>query len=135
MYPYHHYNPMAYGRGPRRLVWFIIGAGTATWWIKHHEMRDNGRTWGHCRRPSIPPPPTPPVDGSSANPQDSSFSFKDVPRAINNIAPPQKGDWNWGWGEKKLAEKYQEEQDQLADLRRQATEAASLFLSTYHKKP
>jgi len=116
---------MSYHRGPRRLLWFVIGAGTATWWIKHREMNNNGgMTWGHCRRPNIqntPAPTTASADGSNVNPQDSSFSFRDVPRAINNISPPSR-DWGWGWGEKKLAEKHQEEQDQLADLRRQATE-------------
>lgn len=42
---------MACYHAPRRLLWFIIGAGTATWWIKR---KDCERTsFGPCRR--LPP--------------------------------------------------------------------------------
>ena len=27
------------GRATSRLVWFLLGAGTATWWITHHDYR------------------------------------------------------------------------------------------------
>lgn len=31
------YAPYSYYRGPHRLLWFIIGAGAATWWFKHKD--------------------------------------------------------------------------------------------------
>jgi hypothetical protein len=58
-----------------------------------------------------------------SNAPDSSFSFKDIPRAINNIPP---GGWSWG---EKEEEKYQEQQDRLAELRRQATDTVSYSLA------
>ncbi|KIM44941.1 hypothetical protein M413DRAFT_442916 [Hebeloma cylindrosporum] len=42
---------MYYHRAPSRLLWFFIGAGTATWWIKRKECE--GRSFGPCRR--LPP--------------------------------------------------------------------------------
>ncbi|KAF5362440.1 hypothetical protein D9756_002417 [Leucocoprinus leucothites] len=120
MYP--HY-PHYWRRGPSRLLWFIVGAGAATWWHKHHEMHKHEWTWGHCRRAAIqnPPPNTPPsTDGSDANTSDSSFSLKNLPRSINNIPPA-----GWSWAERQEAEKYKEQQDHLADLRKQATDAMS----------
>ncbi|KXN84263.1 hypothetical protein AN958_12836 [Leucoagaricus sp. SymC.cos] len=118
-------------RGPSRLLWFFIGAGAATWWHKHREMHNSSWTWGHCRRAAIhnnpnnvPIATAPVAEGSaanqSANTPDSSFSFKDIPKTINNIPPA-----GWGWGERKETERYQEEQDRLAELRRQTTEVMS----------
>ncbi|KAF9530356.1 hypothetical protein CPB83DRAFT_892645 [Crepidotus variabilis] len=37
----HHWG--LYRRGPSRLLWFIIGAGAATWWIKKRDGH-----FGHC---------------------------------------------------------------------------------------
>lgn len=69
----------------------------------------------------------PSVDGSNANiAPESSFSFKDIPRTINNIPPPSSS-WNWGWGERKEAERTQEERDRLAEIRRQAVDTVSPF--------
>ncbi|KAF9453618.1 hypothetical protein P691DRAFT_719478 [Macrolepiota fuliginosa MF-IS2] len=117
-YPY-------YWRGPSRIVWFLIGAGTATWWIKHRDVHHFSQ-WGHCRRLAIENATANANMSTTAQPAngspESSFSFKDIPRTINNI-PPAAASWNWGWGERKEAQKYQEEQDNLAELRRQATDA------------
>jgi hypothetical protein len=121
---------MGYRYGPSRLLWFVIGAGAATWWHKHHEMNSYWGHWGHCRRAAIqgaiPNPGAP--DGSASNStmktSESSFSFKDIPKTINNIPPA-----GWGWGERKDTEKYQEEQDRLADVRKQALEAVSSLIS------
>ncbi|TFK71655.1 hypothetical protein BDN72DRAFT_427248 [Pluteus cervinus] len=38
-------------RGPSRLLWFIIGAGSATWWIKSREL--HGSSSGPCWRAPI----------------------------------------------------------------------------------
>ncbi|KAJ3565111.1 hypothetical protein NP233_g7851 [Leucocoprinus birnbaumii] len=64
--------------------------------------------------------PQPTADGPTANATDPSFSFKDIPRSINNIPPA-----GWSWGEKQETEKFKEKQDQLAELRKQATDAMS----------
>jgi hypothetical protein len=87
----------------------------------------NGGSWSHCRRSAIqqqyphpnPPPPTNP-DGSPQA-QESSFSFRDIPKRINNIP---SADWDWSPEKERL--RNQEEEDRLADLRRQATETVSL---------
>jgi hypothetical protein len=125
---------MGYYGGPSRFIWFAIGAGAATFWHKCHQMNYNGAPWGHCRRSAIQqqhpypnPPPTNP-DGSSTptQAQESSFSYKDIPKRINNIPPA-----NWEWGQEKERLRNQEDEDRLADLRRQATETVSpncLFL-------
>jgi hypothetical protein len=45
---------------PSRLIWFVLGAGAATWFIKHNDMRyghDEQRI-GFCRRAPIQPPPS-----------------------------------------------------------------------------
>jgi len=61
MYPYYHMH--YFHRGPRRLVWFILGGVAATWWIKHKEMRAHERYMGYCARqpiqPAAPPAPAP----------------------------------------------------------------------------
>ncbi|KAF8920585.1 hypothetical protein CPB85DRAFT_494705 [Mucidula mucida] len=42
-------------RGPSRLLWFFIGAGTAAFWIKHKQAADtHGKFyWKHCQRPPV----------------------------------------------------------------------------------
>ncbi|KAF9005923.1 hypothetical protein BDQ17DRAFT_1540556 [Cyathus striatus] len=58
MYPYHHFHHAAAGfRGPRRLIWFLIGAGTAAWFLKYKDA--NERQFGHCRRPQVQQPQAP----------------------------------------------------------------------------
>ncbi|PPQ88701.1 hypothetical protein CVT25_009465 [Psilocybe cyanescens] len=124
---------MGHWSRPSRLVWFIVGAASATWWIKRRES--NGRTFGHCMRPpiqshihasgnndGIQPPPQ---GHHSPWPQ----SIGDIPRAINNIPepsppPPQiyspnaLGEW-----EKRQDTQWDLEKEHLAKISRQATDA------------
>ncbi|CAA7267417.1 unnamed protein product [Cyclocybe aegerita] len=74
-------------RGPSRLLWFVIGAMTATWWIKRKQCES--RVFGHCLRPAIQPTDSKHRDGWTQN-------AVDVSRAINNIpiAPTPMGDFN-----------------------------------------
>lgn len=38
--PHYYHHPPYFARAPRRIVWFVLGGLTATWWIKHKEMRE-----------------------------------------------------------------------------------------------
>ncbi|XP_006461933.1 hypothetical protein AGABI2DRAFT_118783 [Agaricus bisporus var. bisporus H97] len=136
MYPYHHHHwrHMGYSRGPSRFIWFAIGAGVATVWHKCHKIHANSTSWsswGHCHRAAIQQQyPSPlPLSNASTNPdgsptstqaQEPSFSFRDIPRRINNLPSAA-----WEWGQEKERGKNQEEEDPLADLQRQATETMS----------
>ncbi|KAF9266997.1 hypothetical protein L218DRAFT_956083 [Marasmius fiardii PR-910] len=51
---YHHHG----GRRPSRLLWFLIGAGTATFFIYRKQAhRNDDAYWGHCRKVPVQPPP------------------------------------------------------------------------------
>jgi hypothetical protein len=45
---------------PSRFIWFVLGAGTASWFIKHHQMRygHDEQLIGFCRRAPIQTPPS-----------------------------------------------------------------------------
>ncbi|KAI0793913.1 hypothetical protein C8Q74DRAFT_1346947 [Fomes fomentarius] len=53
MHPHHWYYGHRCGRATSRLFWFIVGAGTATWWHAHkaHQGWYEAR---HCGRDRIP---------------------------------------------------------------------------------
>lgn len=76
--PGYHHHGLRYWRGPSRLLWFFLGAGAATFWIKRKECRD-GNSWSrHCVRAPIQPP-------TFSSGESTSWSPRDIPRAINNI--------------------------------------------------
>ncbi|KAF8963417.1 hypothetical protein BDZ97DRAFT_1758673 [Flammula alnicola] len=95
-------------RGPSRLLWFIVGAATATWWIKRKDA--DRRIFGHCKRPPI---------------QASSGPASDHPGAFSGSRSPfsdweKRQDWQW-----------EQEKEHLAKISRQATDAmADLTEST-----
>ncbi|KAF8998111.1 hypothetical protein BDQ17DRAFT_1328974 [Cyathus striatus] len=77
MYPYHHFHHgAARFRGPSRFIWFIVGAGTATWFIKCKEAHEREFSW-YGRRPQIQqaqsPEPAPSQESYPAEPQQRSF--------------------------------------------------------------
>lgn len=61
----HHQNPYVHmrtrwqGRGPSRLLWFAIGAGSACVWIAHKEAHEGRKSqyWNHCFKAPIQVPP------------------------------------------------------------------------------
>lgn len=123
MHPYGAGAPLSFyrwHRGPSRIIWFLIGAASATWWIKGKEARHGQGSWsyGHCVRPSIQPQlqplPAPP------NPDASSWSPRDIPRAINNIPPAD----SWG-GQQSQTEPWSEEKERMAALGNQAGDKVS----------
>lgn len=149
MYPgyFHHRHMMGYwSRGPSRLLWFAIGAASATWWVKRREC--NGRTFGPCMRPPIQSHIH--VSGNAATdaPQPSAHghpspspwpqNISDIPRAINNIpqpnhVPPTYSPSTLGEWEKRQDAQWDLEKEHLAKISRQATDAVRLRSSHLHK--
>ncbi|KAF9054365.1 hypothetical protein BJ165DRAFT_1438287 [Panaeolus papilionaceus] len=112
---WHHFrHPFMY-RGPSRLLWFAIGAVTASWFIKR---KDERRVWGHCRRPALGPndlPQQSPDDQDPWKARATEFS-----RTINNLNPPD-GPVTPPWDEKE----FQQQREHFAKVSRQAGEAMS----------
>lgn len=112
MHPYY-YGPhlRRFGRGPSRLLWFILGGVAASWWIKHKEMRTHERYAGFChRKPVYPAPPASVTfDGNTAN-QD-----------VNTGAQPAGSTVPVVWGNKE----WEEEKDRMWAMGRQAGDTVS----------
>ncbi|KAK7686383.1 hypothetical protein QCA50_010607 [Cerrena zonata] len=99
MHPYWHWH-----HRPSRLLWFVIGATTATWWIKSREYHRDHYKMRHCSRRQIPaeayPMPAsssaPLVPDASANP-----SKVTIPAERTQMLPPMaqspSTEWGWGW--------------------------------------
>ncbi|KAF5383523.1 hypothetical protein D9615_003590 [Tricholomella constricta] len=110
----HPYGPGAHywhwHRGPRRLIWFIIGAAAATWWIKHKEERQGWKS--HCIRAPIQPPVL------SSNADADPWSTRGVTKAINNLPPAEMSRHTNDWNDEKqhMAEISQSAGDKLAEL-------------------
>ena len=95
---YRHWHPMyRCSRGASRLVWFVLGAGTATWWQAHKEYHG----WyeaRHCGRDRIPqnaypapgaPPPLPNAQQPAPGQENQQ----------PQLAPGAMDKWDrWGWG-------------------------------------
>lgn len=130
---YHpHFYPR-YSRGPSRLLWFFIGAGTAFWWLKHREA--NGHV-PFCARHRLQPPTT-------DNQQNPGWPQRmgDIPRAINNIPPvdattepspqpPSRGSpasWKWDPDREHLEKISKQAVDAVGFLRILLHKATSLF--------
>lgn len=115
-------------RGPSRILWFLIGAATASLLLKRSDS--HSRTFGHCRRLQYqtPPPNSSVPDGtlsdgahfaSSAPNSWSVTLLRDIPRAINNIPP---------WGSEQQPS-WQQEKEHLADISRKVADAVQCCLS------
>ena len=103
-------------RGPSRIFWFLIGAGTASLLLKRTDS--HSRTFGHCRRLQYqtPLPNSSVSDGahfapSSAN--SSSVTLRDIPGGINYIPL---------WGSEQQ-QSWQQEKEHLADISRKVADA------------
>ncbi|RDB20886.1 hypothetical protein Hypma_012062 [Hypsizygus marmoreus] len=119
---YHHWH---YGRGgPRRFLWFFIGAAAATLWIKHKEGRNGYSGWSnHCIRPPVYPPAPAPT------PESSSWSPRQFSRAVNNIPPADSEP-----GEPNAPQAWNEEKERVLALSQKAgdkmTELSEATLDT-----
>lgn len=124
MFPHYSYR----FRGPSRILWFAIGAATASLLLKRTDS--HSRTFGHCRRlqHQTPLPNSSVPDGTlsddahfaSSAPNSKSVTFlRDIPRAINNIPP---------WGSEQQ-QSWQQEKEHLADISRKVADAVWCCLS------
>lgn len=107
MFPYHR---------PSRAIWFLIGAASATLWIKHRESHCAEGRYGPCvRQRAIQP----------ASQQQTIAQIPEalhsVSRVINNIPPAEA----WGFGERRQMEKWQEDKERLMDFTLRTTDAVS----------
>jgi hypothetical protein len=136
-----------YHRGPSRLLWFFIGAGAATWWIKRKDC--DKRSFGPCRRlppssrgfpqgapasNSVPPYPYPPPAPATpsaapsapdpANPSSAEPPKDQVPVAPTamNIPPPI---WEW---EKRRDWEWEQDKENFVKMSNQAADAVRISL-------
>lgn len=106
-----------YYRGPSRIVWFLIGAVTANWWLKRKDA--DSRIFGHCMRLKYQ---TPPPTTTPSVPDSWSVTLRDIPKAINHI--PLGGEQQQSW---------QQEKEHLANISRKAADAVRVvYLSHLH---
>lgn len=95
-------------RRPSRLLWFTIGAASATVYIMHKESKWNERAmyWNHCYRPPVQQPqenggslnqvlrdPLPTVPGTGSNtPTPSPYPYSH---------PHHHSHWSWGFAKER----------------------------------
>lgn len=98
-----------YYRGPSRILWFLIGGVTASWFLRRKDT--DSRIFGHCRRLQYQ---TPPLNSPDATPSDpNSWSVRDIPKTINHIP-------HWG---SEQQQSWQQEKEHLADISRKVADA------------
>ncbi|KAJ6591696.1 hypothetical protein DFH09DRAFT_1273564 [Mycena vulgaris] len=104
--------------GPRRAIWFILGAASASMWMcrKECHSQTHERYFGHCFRPPIHPiqPRTPPAE---PQPDAGQWRPRDIPAAVNNIPPSQLP---WGYPESHRDRQWEEEKLKLQAIGQQA---------------
>lgn len=96
---YHHWHHAhRCGRATSRLFWFVVGAGTATWWHCHKDFH----AWQqahHCGRDRIPqhaypaPGAAPPFPSPNPIATAATDAQGQMPAAIDN-----RDRWGWGHG-------------------------------------
>ncbi|KAJ6518681.1 hypothetical protein C8R45DRAFT_1065623 [Mycena sanguinolenta] len=104
--------------GPRRTVWFILGATAATFYHHHREAHrhTHERYFGHCFRPPVQYRPN---DPSNAVPEPPQWRPRDIPNTINNIPPTSLP---WGYPESHKDRQWEEEKQKMHAIGRQAEE-------------
>ncbi|THV01124.1 hypothetical protein K435DRAFT_963670 [Dendrothele bispora CBS 962.96] len=106
---FHHFYSNVYRRprAGRSLLWFIVGAGAATWYHKHRDI-ERARYWGHgpqaFNREYGPGPGRQESLGRSGNvnagPVEASWSVE-VTSEPRGWSWPSNSSWegrSWGWG-------------------------------------
>ncbi|KAG1881266.1 hypothetical protein F4604DRAFT_471658 [Suillus subluteus] len=122
MHPYYHNH---YFRGPSRILWFILGAGAATFWHCNRQMREHRAQYFPCvmhRRH---------VEGSGEHPTPPVYSKPDAPTPqeqrwnfIYRRQPDRDGDGTAGWNQRE----WEEDKERLKDIQKR-TEDAMLDMS------
>ncbi|KAF7309699.1 hypothetical protein MIND_00341600 [Mycena indigotica] len=107
MHPRFFYPHPRFHTGPSRLLWFVIGAASATWWIhrKEHANPSNQHHFGRCIRPPVPP--------LAVEPQPNRDTLPPMQNPANRSPP-------WGYPEAHRARQFDEEKAKLQAIGRQA---------------
>jgi len=132
-------NYMYYHRAPSRLLWFIIGAGAATWWIKRKDCEK--RSFGPCRRlppssqgfpnASNPAPPYPYSAPAPPAPSEPSIPSDQPPVAPQQSAAPPAPRMRfplWEW-EMQQDREWEQDKENFIKMSNQAADVVrTLFL-------
>lgn len=115
MYPYYHL------RHPSRIVWFILGAGAATFWHCSRQMREHRAQYfpcvmqaRHIEGGGEHPGPTSPIYKPDAPaPQEHRWNF------IHRTQPDRNGDGTAGWNQRE----WEEDKERLKEIQKRAEDA------------
>jgi len=123
-FPYSHGFHSWHG-GPRRLVWFVLGAASATMWIHHKEAhrQTHERYFGHCFRPpvaSMRPDLLPPDEAAQWRARDISAAINKIPAAPAPAPTPASSPLPWGYSEAHQDRQWEEEKLKLQAIGKQA---------------
>ncbi|KIK10926.1 hypothetical protein PISMIDRAFT_690694 [Pisolithus microcarpus 441] len=78
---YHHHPHVFFHRPASRILWFVIGAGVATWWHHSRAMRDHHSSYWPCLMQ-----------------QHRRAALQDQPSSAGSeVGPYQERDARWGW--------------------------------------
>lgn len=116
MYTYYH---RYHFRGPSRIVWFILGAGVATFWHRSRQMREYRAQYFPCvmqarRIEGNGEHPTSPVykPDAPAN-QEHGWNF------MHRTQPDRNGDETVGWNQRE----WEEDKERLKEIQKRAEDA------------
>ena len=112
----HHYPHIFLRRPASRILWFVIGAGVATWWHNSRAMRDHHAQYWPC------------IFGSHPR----AVQDQPVPGERRQGHSEREGRWVWkpnypsdgtvGWNQ----QEWDENKERLKNLQRRAGEAVSI---------
>ncbi|KAG1746639.1 uncharacterized protein EDB91DRAFT_1245825 [Suillus paluster] len=116
MYPYYHL------RRPSRILWFVLGAGAATFWHCSRQMREHRSQYFPCvmqarRVEGGGEHPTPPVysksDADAPAPHEHRWNF------IHRSQPDRNWDGTAGWNQRQ----WEEDKERLKEIQKRAEDA------------
>jgi hypothetical protein len=115
MYPYYHYRHF---RAPSRIVWFILGAGVATFWNCSRQMREHRAQYFPCVMQSrhiegSGEHPTPVDKPDVPAPQEHRWNFN------HRSQPDRNGDGTAGWNQRD----WEEDKERLKEIQKRAEDA------------
>ncbi|KAJ2915448.1 hypothetical protein MD484_g4941, partial [Candolleomyces efflorescens] len=115
---------------PSRLLWFLIGAGSASWWMISKDRDFDRRHWGHCRRVDYPAPRDPSNNDTAApggpGPNNDSGSQQCRPHPWQT-----REHWEWRWHQRNRQENnngasqwpWEASDERFDEMTKQASEA------------
>ena len=118
---------------PSRLLWFLIGAGSASWWMMSKDRDFDRRHWGHCRRVDYPAPRDPSNNDTAApggpGPNNDSGSQQCRPHPWQT-----REHWEWRWHQRNRQENnngasqwpWEASDERFDEMTKQASEAVRI---------